>query len=132
VRLVQAEPLVVKCTEDAAANQSCSEADRSKQRQSQPNPNTLAGTALAHLLSLDLALVVEDQHTDRIIVSQSGVLHALRRSIRRGLVVEDCQHNDLVCHEHPFPWNGNSNTIAKTPSRNREEPSVSDDDSHRC
>jgi hypothetical protein len=108
VRLVQAEPLVVKCAEDAAANDSCGEANRSEQRQSQPDPSTLAGTALAHLVSLDLALVVEDQHTDRIIVSQSGVLHALRRSIRRGFVLEDCQHNDLVCLEHPFPWSGNS------------------------
>jgi hypothetical protein len=94
---------VVKCAKGAAANDSCSEADRSEQRQSQPDPSTLAGTALAYLLSLDLTLVVEDQHTDRIIVSQSGVLHALRRGIRRGFVLEDCQHNDLVCHEHPFP-----------------------------
>src|SRR5512133_4000538 len=46
VRLVQAEPLVVKCAEGAAANESCSEADRSEQRQSQPDPSTLAGTAL--------------------------------------------------------------------------------------
>jgi hypothetical protein len=76
--------------------------------------------------------VVEDQHTDRIIVSQSRVLQALRRSIRRGFVLEDCQHNDLVCHEHPFPWNSNSNTIAKTPSRDSEKPSVIDDDSRRC
>jgi hypothetical protein len=34
VRLVQAEPLMVKCTEGAAANEPCSEADRSEQRQS--------------------------------------------------------------------------------------------------
>ena len=34
VRLVQAEPFVVKCAEGAAANDSCSEADRSEQRQS--------------------------------------------------------------------------------------------------
>jgi hypothetical protein len=80
VRLVQAEPLVVKCAEDAAANDSCGEANRSEQRQSQPDPSTLAGTALAHLLSLDLALVVEDQHTDRIIMSQSGILQARRGS----------------------------------------------------
>jgi hypothetical protein len=109
VRLVQAEPLVVKCAEDAAANDPGGEAYRSEQRESQPYPSTLAGTALAHLLSFDLALVVEDQHTDRIIVSQSGILQALRGSIRRGFVLEDCQHNDLVCHEHPFPWSGNSN-----------------------
>src|SRR5512133_1365147 len=34
VRLVQAEPLVVKCAKGAAANESCSEPDRSEQRQS--------------------------------------------------------------------------------------------------
>ena len=36
VRLVQAEPLVVNCAEDAAANESCREADWSEQRGARP------------------------------------------------------------------------------------------------
>src|SRR4051812_28686786 len=102
VGLAEAKSLVVKRPQCPAAEESHAEADRGEQGQSHADTRTLAGTALAHLLSLDLALVVQDENSDCVVVGQPGVLHRFRGRVRGGLVFVDCQYNGLVCHDDPF------------------------------
>src|SRR4051812_32210362 len=68
VCLVEAEALVVKRTQCPAAEESHAEADRGEQGQCHADTRTLASTALAYFLGLDLALVVQDENSDRVVV----------------------------------------------------------------
>src|SRR5271154_6307613 len=78
---VNAQALVVKRAEQPAAPQANDETDGGEQGQDQADTDTQADAALAHLMSLDLALLVQGQDADGVMVRHSRFLQSIGRRI---------------------------------------------------
>jgi hypothetical protein len=77
IGFVESQALVVKRAQQPAAYQAHGEPDRGEQRQDQADTGALAHAALADLLDLDLALLVQDQDADSVVVRcPAGFGHA--------------------------------------------------------
>ena len=102
VRGLEAEALVVEGAQQPAADHAGEQGRRGDDRQHEADPGTLADAALAELVGLDLALVVEGEDADRIeldvVVRLVPRLQRFDRIVGGRLVVEECQDHCLACH----------------------------------
>src|SRR5207244_3665840 len=87
IGLAESEVLVVKGAE-ATANQGGAEPDRGNQRQGDADTGALAHAALADLVGLDLAFLVEDQDADGIPLRRARVLQGRGCHVGRCLIIE--------------------------------------------
>src|SRR5271170_2741616 len=100
IGLVESQVLVVERAQQPAADQACGEPDRGAQRHDGADAGTLAPAALADLVRLELALLVQDQDAHGIPLRHPRVLQGDGRCVGRSLVIEDRQDYGLVRHEH--------------------------------
>ena len=105
VRGLEAEALVMEGTQQPAADHAGEEGRRGDHRQHEADPGALADAALAELVGLDLALVVEGEDADRIelerFVRLVPGLQRFDRVVGGRLVLEECQDHCLACHVQP-------------------------------
>jgi len=99
IGLVESQALVVQRAQQPAAYQADGEPDGGEQRQDQTDTGALAHAALADLLDLDLALLVEDQDADGVVVRHPRVLQGSGCHVGSCLVLEDRQDHGPVRHE---------------------------------
>ena len=91
--------------QDATADDAGEKGRRCDDRQQEADPGALADAALAELVGLDLALVIEDEDTERIeldvVIGLVPALHLLDGVVSGRLVVEERQYDCLCCHSFP-------------------------------
>ena len=91
--------------QDAAADDAREQGRRGDDRKQKADPGALPDAALAELVGLDLAVVVEDEDAKRVeldvVVGLVPALELLDGVVSGRLVAEERQHDCLCCHSDP-------------------------------
>jgi RimJ/RimL family protein N-acetyltransferase len=107
---VKSKPLVVKRAQESAADDANAKADGSEERKGKADARTLTHAALANLLNVNLAPLVQHEHTDRVPARQPRVFQRQSRCVGGRFVLEDSQYDDLVRHHRFLSLGGSTPT----------------------
>ena len=106
---LEAETLVMEGAQEPAADDAGEQGRRGDHRQHEADPGALADAALAELVGLELAFVIEDEDADGVeldvLLPCIPGLHLLHDIVRLGLVVEEGQDDGPFRHvSAPLAW----------------------------